>query len=599
LVTTPSSSSEFPSSHFDGTSSICGGRYELCELVGRGPLGLVYRAVDQELGRPVAIKCIFDIGLSDLRARVLAEAKALAALNHQHVAKIYDVLSDDDRVFIITEWFDGQHLADLTLPLTPSVGIALMIQVYEGIAAAHQVELPHRGLSVDQVLIGPQGQVKLIGFGGAWQRIIPNGSRGTKQPRVSERSERSAPNSGGQLVCAVKADLNAAEQLMRSIGATLLGGAGSSAAVMAKDLRVLLATLTDEDPATHIRRNLQANQSSNQSRNRDSLPRRATGVDQPLLPPDRLMVGNSRGLLAVYQLLTRLAPVNVATLIIGETGTGKELVAREIHRLSPRADGPLITVNAVAMPADLVESELFGHRRGAFTGALNDREGLIERADGGTLFLDEIGELSPQVQAKLLRVLQERSFTRIGENTIRKSDFRLVAATHRNLQELIASGQFREDFYYRIAAATIQMPPLRERREDIVPLVLHFHRRFAEEHGLKLKRWSMSALQLLTDLAWPGNIRELEHCVRRALVMCDGPIVQPNHLDTNITVDSNVADESQTSNQPTLDEARNAWMRRFLQRALAQHNGRRGDTAKALGIGERTLFRYIEQFGIS
>ncbi|MBM4251884.1 MAG: hypothetical protein FJ146_07925 [Deltaproteobacteria bacterium] len=593
METTPLSPSEIVDSPLGGASSIAGGRYELQELIGRGPLGLVYRAIDQELERPVAIKCIFDTGLPDLRSRVLAEAKALAAVNDQHVAKIYDVLSDDDRVFIVTEWFEAKHLSDVRLPLAPSVGIALMIQVYEGLAAAHQVDLPHRGLSADQVLVGQQGQVKLIGFGGTWQRISANSARTNKQQRSGDRSVASTE----QLDCAVRNDLQAAEHLMHTVGATLLGRASSSAAIMAKDLRILLATLTDEDPATHIRRNLRAHES------RRSPPSSTKGVDQPLLPPDRLMVGHSPGLLAVYQLITRLAPVNVATLITGETGTGKELVAREIHRLSGRAAGPLITVNAVAMPASLVESELFGHRRGAFTGAQNDRVGLIEKADGGTLFLDEIGELSPEIQAKLLRVLQERSFTRIGDNTPRHSDFRLVTATHRNLPELIASGKFREDLYYRIAAANIQMPPLRERREDIAPLVLHFHRRFTEEHGLSPKRWSTSALHFLSDLPWPGNIRQLEHCVRRALVMCDGPLVQPSHLDGELGGDLNAAwkciDELQAVTQPTLDEARNAWMRRFLQRALAKHNGRRSDTAKALGIGERTLFRYIEQFGIT
>ena len=588
METTPTSNQTLQVPNRKGNSSIGDGRYELCELVGRGSLGLVYKAIDHELNRSVAISCIFDVGQPEVRVRTLAEAKALAALNHQHVVQIYDILSGDDGIFVITEWFEAQHLADLQMPHSPSVAIALMIQIYEGLAAAHAANLSHRGLNADLVLVSPQGQVKLIGFGGTWQRHRPNGNNSSRAERKVDRS----PSSHHLSSCSIKGDLIAAEQLMHNLGASLLGKASSSAGTMAKDLRLLLTTLTDEDPATHIRRNLQG-----KTTHQHTATKRAN-AERSRLPADRLMVGNSAGLRAVYQLITRLAPVNVATLIIGETGTGKELVAREIHRLSPRSENPLITVSAVAMPSDLIESELFGHRRGAFTGAVTDRIGLIEKADGGTLFLDEIGELSPAVQAKLLRVLQERSFTRIGENIARKSDFRLVTATHRNLQDLIASGKFREDLYYRIAAATIQMPPLRDRREDIVPLVQHFHRSFTEEYGLNLKRWSMSALKLLTDLAWPGNIRELEHCVRRALVMCDGPVVQPSHLDANLNAGHSGLAGSDTE-QPTLDEARNAWMRRFLEHSLARHNGRRSETAKALGIGERTLFRYIEQFGIS
>lgn len=343
------------------------------------------------------------------------------------------------------------------------------------------------------------------------------------------------------------------------------------------------------------------------------------------IPQARLMVGSSERLIATYKVITRLAPVDVATLITGETGTGKELAAKELHRLSQRAARPFIVVNAAALPESLIESELFGHKKGAFTGALSDRVGLVEQAEGGTLFIDEIGELSLPMQAKLLRVLQEYAVTRIGETTPRLVDFRLVTATHRNLQELVASGQFREDLYYRIAGAIIHMPALRDRSGDIIVLANFFRQQFAQRHGLPDKEWSQDALQALISRSWPGNIRELENAVARAFVMADGLIIrrrdldmnsdghldaQPTHQDVRTisarqgaciadsldTVDS-LAD-AEGHETISLTEARDHWMRSFLIKALYKHKGHRAETAKALGIGERTLFRYLEQLDI-
>jgi DNA-binding NtrC family response regulator len=248
----------------------------------------------------------------------------------------------------------------------------------------------------------------------------------------------------------------------------------------------------------------------------------------------------------------------------------------------------------------LIESELFGHKRGAFTGALSDRIGLIEQADGGTLFIDEIGELSTFMQTKLLRVLQEKTFTRVGDTALKTSDFRLVAATHRNLQEMIASGLFREDLYYRIAGALISMPPLRERRSDIMLLATFLRTRFAKNHGMTDKQWSSSAVETLENLPWPGNVRELANVVARAFVMADGSMIHAKDFADFAAVETPAAaiDIAQ-EHQSTLEEARDAWMKRFLSKALDRHKGRRTDTAKALGIGERTLFRYIEQLDIS
>ncbi len=331
----------------------------------------------------------------------------------------------------------------------------------------------------------------------------------------------------------------------------------------------------------------------------ENLKLRASSSPEASLPAGRLMVGSSEKLVAVYHLISRLAPVDVSTLILGETGTGKELAAKELHRMSPRGRKPFVVVNAAALPESLIESELFGHKRGSFTGALTDRMGLVEQADGGTLFIDEIGELPPAMQAKLLRVLQERAMTRIGETVPRNVDFRLLSATHRNLEEMVAAGTFREDLYYRIAGATIKMPALRERPEDIITLANFFRQQFAERHALPDKEWSTEALIALEQKPWPGNVRELENVVGRAFVMAEGSVIRRFDLGGGpaSSSESNASEVAPMNVEP-LTEARDAWMKVFLSRALKRFNGRRSDTAKALGIGERTLFRYLEQYEI-
>lgn len=321
---------------------------------------------------------------------------------------------------------------------------------------------------------------------------------------------------------------------------------------------------------------------------------KAASVGDASLPAGRLMVGHSDKLVDVYRLLTRLAPVDVATLVTGETGTGKELAAKELHRLSGRRSKPFVVVNAAALPESLIESELFGHKKGSFTGALTDRVGLVEQADGGTLFIDEIGELSLPMQAKLLRVLQERAVTRVGETMPRGVDFRLVTATHRNVEDMVKAGTFREDLYYRIAGAIIRVPSLRERSEDILTLANYFRQRFAERHGLPDKEWSSDALIALEASPWPGNVRELENTVSRAFVMAEGSVIRRRDLGFAEALDG--AEIAAT--EESLLAARDSWMKTFLARALKRHNGHRAETAKALGIGERTLFRYLEQYGI-
>ena len=313
--------------------------------------------------------------------------------------------------------------------------------------------------------------------------------------------------------------------------------------------------------------------------------------------PQRLMVGSSAAVQQIYKMIHRLAPVDVSVLVLGETGTGKELVAKELHRHSNRRNKPFVVVNAAAIPENLVESELFGHRKGAFTGAISDRTGLVEQASGGTLFLDEIGELSLPVQAKLLRVLQEKRVTRVGDHVDKAVNFRLVAATHRDLPQLVKEGRFREDLWYRIAASTIQVPPLRERKEDILPLADWFRIRFAKDNDLEDKTWSADAIQALENHRWTGNVRELENMIGRAFVLADGDEITAQDLGIASGA-SPATPGAHNICHETLNAARDAWMKAFLADALRKHKGRRTETAKALGIGERTLFRYLDQFGI-
>ena len=232
------------------------------------------------------------------------------------------------------------------------------------------------------------------------------------------------------------------------------------------------------------------------------------------------LVGKSHLMRELYSLIELAAASNATILITGETGTGKELAAEAIHTRSARSGGPLVKINCSALSESLLESELFGHARGSFTGAVHDKPGRFEAADGGTLFLDEIGELSPLIQVKLLRFLQEHEFERIGENHTRKSDVRIIAATHRDLRRLVAQGGFREDLYYRLKVFPLRLPPLRERKEDVGPLVEHFISRFNRETGKRIIGLTHDAALTVMDYCWPGNIRELENAVEHAFVTC-------------------------------------------------------------------------------
>jgi DNA-binding NtrC family response regulator len=240
----------------------------------------------------------------------------------------------------------------------------------------------------------------------------------------------------------------------------------------------------------------------------------------------------------LLRLVEQVAPSRASVLIVGETGTGKELIAEMIHMSSPRAKAPLVRLNCAALSESLLESELFGHERGAFTGAVGRREGRFEQASGGTLFLDEVSEIPLPTQVKLLRFLQERSFERVGGNETLKVDVRIIAATNRDLRQRIAEGLFREDLYYRLNVVTLEIPPLRARASDIPELATFFLKRYAEENGKRIDGFTDDALAALTAYAWPGNVRELENAIERAVVLCDGPRIERRHLPAALDVGS-------------------------------------------------------------
>jgi len=290
----------------------------------------------------------------------------------------------------------------------------------------------------------------------------------------------------------------------------------------------------------------------------------------------------------VLRVVERVAPTDSSVLILGESGTGKELVARAVHEKSPRAGQAFVPIHCGALPREVLESELFGHEKGAFTGAVNAKPGLIELAEGGTLFLDEIGEMEPESQVKLLRVLESRSFFRVGGTRRRTVDMRLVAATNRDLAEAIKVNQFRQDLYYRINTITVSLPPIRERREDIRPLVQHFLELNAT-YGRK--RLSAAALQTLERYDWPGNVRELQHAIQRAVILCRDDEIQPEDLPAEVRSGQAAAAPASGS----LEEVE----RLHIIATLKQVGGHRAKAAAVLGIDPKTLYRKILTYGIT
>jgi DNA-binding NtrC family response regulator len=303
-------------------------------------------------------------------------------------------------------------------------------------------------------------------------------------------------------------------------------------------------------------------------------------------------VAGSRAMQDVLELAARVAPLETTVLIYGESGTGKEFIVRMIHDQSPRAAAPFVSINCAALTETLLESELFGHVRGAFTGAVRDKAGLFEVAGTGTIFLDEIGEIAPTVQAKLLRALQEREIRRVGAERSIKVNARVVAATNRDLRAAVEAGTFREDLYFRLAAFIINVPPLRDRREDIPPLVHQFLVRAAGRMKKDVATVSADAMSALMNYRWPGNVRELEHAVERAVILANGPSIRVRELPSEVTQKSRTR-----AGDDTLDLQEQE--RVMIERALERFHGNRKQAADALKISPVTLWRKMKQYGLS
>jgi len=311
--------------------------------------------------------------------------------------------------------------------------------------------------------------------------------------------------------------------------------------------------------------------------------------------PDKSIIGSSGQMQEIFKLIGRVAPTDTTVLIQGESGTGKELIADALQRHSLRTDRPFIKVNCGALPETLLESEIFGHEKGAFTGAVAQRKGRFEQADGGSIFLDEIGDLSPALQVKLLRVLQERQFERVGGNKTISANVRVMAATHRDLERALREGTFRDDLYYRLNVVTIQIPPLRERREDIPPLLDHFLRKFAEKNRREVTGLTAAARDALLKYDYPGNVRELENIVERAVLLCRGRVIDLEDLPTTVRPGQRSAAEPLPKDLPgVLGEIE----RQAIQSALDRSGGVQTQAASELGISERVLRYKMKKYGL-
>jgi len=303
------------------------------------------------------------------------------------------------------------------------------------------------------------------------------------------------------------------------------------------------------------------------------------------------IVGESIPIKALRKQIAIVAPTNSRVLIYGESGTGKELVSRNIHFVSPRANAPFVEVNCAAIPEELIESELFGHSKGSFTGANESKKGKFELADGGTLFLDEIGDMSVKTQAKVLRALEDHSFQPIGAPAAVKVDVRVITATNKNLSNEIAAGRFREDLFYRLNVIPFVVPPLRERQEDIPILARYFMRVFSAEHGRGPKEFSGEALDMMVDYSWPGNVRELRNEIERLVIMVQEGMIQPHDL----SLPNGAGSSSKAS---TLHEARAHYEREFILSKLKENNWNISQTARILGLERSYLYRKMKAYGI-
>jgi len=306
------------------------------------------------------------------------------------------------------------------------------------------------------------------------------------------------------------------------------------------------------------------------------------------------LVGSSGPMRQIYEQVAQVAGTNTTVLVRGESGTGKELIAHAIHYNSPRADKPFVKVSCAALPDSLIESELFGYEKGAFTGAESRKKGRFELAEGGTLFLDEIGDVNLATQVKLLRVLQHREFERVGGTETLKANVRLLAATNKDLERAIAAGTFREDLYYRLNVFAIFVPPLRERKADMLLLVDHFLEKFAREHRRSIKRISTPAIDMLMSYHWPGNVRELENTLERSVLMCDGEVIHGHHLPPSLQT----AEASGTITRVSLKDAVSSYEKDIIQDTLKTTRGNCAKAARLLDTTERIINYKVRRYGI-
>jgi DNA-binding NtrC family response regulator len=330
--------------------------------------------------------------------------------------------------------------------------------------------------------------------------------------------------------------------------------------------------------------------SINNARNKNSLIREIDFLKQEISVKyefGKSIIGTSPAIKKVFELLEKAVTTNITVSITGETGTGKELIAKAIHYNSKRKSKPFVAVNIAAIPRELIESELFGHEKGAFTGAMSRRIGKFEEAEGGTIFLDEIGEMDMSLQAKLLRVLQEKEVTRIGSNQVVKLDVRIVVATHRNLQEEIKAGKFREDLYYRLLGLPIQLPALRERDQDVIMIAKHYLDQFARENQMKKFKITSEAQDKLLQYSFPGNVRELKSVIELAAVMANEEEIKPQDISFN----SAVGDQTFLLKEMTLQE----YMYRIIRNYLTKYDDNVLDVAKRLDIGKSSIYRYLKE----
>ncbi len=308
------------------------------------------------------------------------------------------------------------------------------------------------------------------------------------------------------------------------------------------------------------------------------------------------IVGKNEKFQKVLELVKKVAPTDSTVLIRGESGTGKELIARAIHNLSPRASNPFIAINMAALPEELLESELFGYVKGAFTGANKNKDGLFKAAEGGTLLLDEISEASPRIQVKILRALQEKEITPVGSTKTIKVDVRIIASTNADLEQMVKEGKFREDLYYRLNVVTIEIPPLRERKDDIPLLANHFLKKYTALYNLPMKKISDEAMKILQEYEWPGNVRELENAIERAIILSDGGVIKPDDLPEKIRekTASRISEKSSLVGL-TLEELE----KRYILQVLDETGWNKNKAAQILGIDPSTLYRKLQRYGLS